>query len=98
MRVRRTIDIRVEGLETGSINTSRLDVPRTQTAYHSRVLEYNGSFRGTHNPAKQKMSITLLRVESSLEDNLVYVMLYSAAKTCGRLVTHYGETDMDMKK
>ena len=44
------------------------------------------------------MSITLLRVESSLEDTLVYVMLDSAAETCGRSVTHYGETDMDMEK
>ena len=42
------------------------------------------------------MSITLLRVESSLEDTLVYVLLDSAAETCGRPVIHSGEADMNM--
>ena len=46
----------------------------------------------------KKMSITLLRVESSLEDTLVYVLWTVQLKLVAGPVIHSGETDMDMEK
>ena len=85
------IDNRVEGLETGSINTaSRADSSMFLVLRPLIVFEMAACSNATApfvEPITQlnkKMSIALLRVESSLEDTLVNVSLDSAAETCGR--------------